>query len=297
MDNKERPDVSREKYKLDSIEGLKWIETSNRVLCRVVDKNIEQRTKSGIYISPVVLHQGRGEHADRLYEVRWVPPKLYHSKDIRDHHKKRGIYFKSMEWDCDVEVEPGDFVFVKAKETWNCPLFQVNGDEYSLLHYGALVVAWKRSCGLNYSNKKRKYMVKHDAVFLKEPQMLNGYILVEEVQEDSIGKYGIILLNQVQRKADYRYGIVRFIGKPNKGYFRCKNSGDNKVPFITRDGVRYLSKEVFSDEGCDIKVGDKVLRASDTKPVFLESSVHQKFDKDKNYFVLQRWEIIAKVIE
>ena len=176
-------DTNREVYKLESLSKIRNWNLKNKVLCRVLDPVKEKKTKSGIYIAPYTENQSRHKHADTLHEVVKVPEKLYVAKGVKHKHESdsrhRPQNFRLMEWETDIEIGIGDHVLCKPWETYNCITFIVGEEEYRLLHYSSLMVAWKRVFDAKYA--EGPYMLRDDLVFMKKPIMLNGYVICESV--------------------------------------------------------------------------------------------------------------------
>lgn len=110
---------------------------------------------------------------------------------------------------------------------------------------------------------------------------LNGYCIIEPVGneeyeelEKKFSELGLRMPELMRRKHSIKYGIVKYIGKPNEEYW-----WNGKT---VRD----------TDEGCDIKVGDKiVMRKSSDIP--LEYEHHASLEGRKKFFRVQRRYIIA----
>ena len=121
-----------------------------------------------------------------------VPPKLYYNPD--DHHH-------SMPWDCDMELQVGDFVWFSVLESRNATAIRCNDKLYKLIPYSECYCA-KRG---------------------KEVIMLNGFILLERVFEKNTSPLAIYR----QGDWDITKGIVRYVGKPNREYIN-----ENYVDFV-----------------------------------------------------------------
>lgn len=249
------------KIKLDSLIGFKPI--NNLVLCKSLYDNEEDRTKAGVYkMSPAMnKNEFLHSHANRIVEVVKVPDGLtFKSKPTNTKYTYTG------NWICDMELKEGDIAWVTGSHAVNNLQVAINGDTYELMNYFEFIVAKRRSTHRDMSKRLKGKYIEEDDVFW-EIIPLNGYVICEETKEiHEFGEYK-------NETIDKSRGIVRFIGKPNRGYFK-----NNRI--IDMDG------------GYDLKYGDLVLKtkeaiASGMHPN-LESEEHLRFNGDKTYFYLHR---------
>ncbi len=165
------------------------------------------------------------DHVEIINEVIAVPERL-----------------KFNEWETEMQLKVGDKVWVKRLTITKAEKVMVGEKAYLLVPYEDIILT-KRGDDL---------------------VMLNGYVLIEPVLEET-QQSGIIILLQTAKQASKR-GIVRHMGIPNKRY----------------------TDESHTDE-IDIKIGDMVglKHGYNSK---LESSYHQTIG---DYWVVQRRNIVA----
>jgi len=151
-------------------------------------------------------------------------------------------HLKFNEWETEMQLKVGDKVWVNYLSIIKGERVQVGGEVYVLVPYEKIILT-KRG---------------DDIV------MLNGYVLIEPVLEET-QQSGIIILLKQAKQASQR-GYVRHMGIPNKRY----------------------TDESHTDE-IDIKLGDMVglKHGYNSK---LESSYHQTIG---DYWVVQRRNIVA----
>jgi len=165
------------------------------------------------------------DHVEIINEVIAVPERL-----------------KFNEWETEMQLKVGDKVWVNYLSIIKGERVQVGGEVYVLVPYEKIILT-KRG---------------DDIV------MLNGYVLIEPVLEET-QQSGIIILLKQAKQASQR-GYVRHMGIHNKRY----------------------TDESHTDE-IDIKIGDMVglKHGYNSK---LESSYHQTIG---DYWVVQRRNIVA----
>ncbi len=165
------------------------------------------------------------DHVEIINEVIAVPERL-----------------KFNEWETEMQLKVGDKVWVNYLSIIKGERVQVGGEVYVLVPYEKIILT-KRGDDL---------------------VMLNGYVLIEPVLEET-QQSGIIILLKQAKQASQR-GYVRHMGIPNKRY----------------------TDESHTDE-IDIKMGDMVgfKHGYNSK---LESSYHQTIG---DYWVVQRRNIVA----
>jgi len=118
---------SREVYILDkkAFKNLRLLNRNNSVLVRIDTKNVNRRTKLGIYVVGDTDFNQHA-HADRIGIVEWIPEHL----NLND-----------MDWETDVEVQKDDVVWFDYMASLNCQAFDVDGVEYKMIHYRDLYFA------------------------------------------------------------------------------------------------------------------------------------------------------------
>ena len=220
-----------EYIRLKDINEMKRV-LNNRVLVKTRQRVTEERTASGIYkIAPSEVDWRPAEHTNRISEVVLVPDRLFYSEAPKD--------WDSMPWDTDMELQKGDIVWHDFLAAHNCPVATTDlqpDEEYKLLSYQDIYLA-KRG---------------------EELICLNGYVLCEEVWEESL---------LIERSVNKKLGKVALLGNPNRSYRQSKQS----------------------DEGVDIKVGDVIIKRRKDIHILLESEDHRVLDKP--YFRIQRRDI------
>jgi co-chaperonin GroES (HSP10) len=151
-------------------------------------------------------------------------------------------HLKFNDWETEMELKVGDQVWVNYLAIIKGERVMVGDQTYILVPYEKIILTKKE-----------------DTI-----KMLNGYVLIEPVLEETL-QSGIITLLKTTKQASMR-GIVRHMGTPNKRY----------------------SDESHTDD-IDIKIGDMVgLRHGYHSK--LESSYHQVIG---DYWVVQRRNIVA----
>lgn len=196
------------------------------------------------------------KHANRIVEVIIPPERLVFKKNSKN----------AGSWICDMQIAKGDICWVTGSHAVNNIQILVGGEKYELMNYFEFIVAKRRSTQRQMGRRLKGVYLEQDDIFW-EIIPLNGYIIFEEVSE--IHEF----MNYKNKTVDVSRGIVRFIGKPNKGYYKGKGIAD-------------------LDSGYDLKYGDLVLKnkaaiISNMHPT-LEDEEHLRFDGDKTYFYLQR---------
>jgi len=273
----------RDFYRIPTISQVKKIPSSgNKVLARVVDRNEEATTPSGVLKVGDIDFQP-AVHANRISEIIMVPDTLnYHLA----WHKRRPGISESMPWKTEVEIQPGDIVWHDYMDSLNCPMIIADdepGERYKLLNYYDLYVA-KRiiTDAHNGDSNNNTIFISPDGhrCFIEDGKImwiipLNGYLLCEEVLEERQGKFDVL-----DKHVDKRLGKIAFIGKKNEQY-RWEQIG--KPPKgIDKDGNEIL------------EVGDIIIKKNPDIHIMLEDILHARFNGSKLYFIIQRKDIYAK---
>jgi hypothetical protein len=168
-----------------------------------------------------------------------------------------------MPWKTDMELQEGDKVIV---------------------YYLAILNAFKPEQKRFFTKDNERYVfIPYQSIFvaIRGDQIIpiNGYVLVEpcgdpwmEETKNRFKKIGIELVTNDKSNTNVSFGIVRYIGKPNKGYCDYGNI----------------------DDGVNVKVGDKVvLRKISDIP--LQYPLHAKLDGGKLFWRVQRRKILAVI--
>ena len=146
----------------------------NRVLVEI-DPQEYETTVGGIL---VVKDTNLAAHATRRGVVRKLPHSLVCTIN-------EGT---TMPWECDMDLQVGDEVYMTAQDSYNCYTFTYEDKVMKLVDYSGLLLA-KRG---------------------EDIAMLNGYLLIEKVtKEVGFGAYK-------KEEEDPNFGIVHAVGKPNK---------------------------------------------------------------------------------
>jgi hypothetical protein len=169
-----------------------------------------------------------------------------------------------MPWLTDMELKMGDHV---------------------IIYYLSVIKAFSpetRRCVME--GEDRYIWIPYDKVFASYGEgfvrPVNGYVLMEPSEdlfvEEIRNRMKAVGLSYVpsgeKSNTNVSFGIVRYVGTPNREYV----------------------DEMNSDEGVDVKVGDKVIlrKISD---IPLQYSLHAKIDGGKPYWRTQRRNILARI--
>ena len=219
----------------------------NYVLVEMTHKSEGIKSKGGIIVGFLPEEEYEDEttsHAADLAEVYAIvyklPERLYFKKDDPG----------SMPWDCDQELEIGDWAFFNVIESKNAVEILCEDKSYRLIPYA--------DC---YCAKRKRWLSKFDNKWTTDVIMLNGYVLLEQIF--TIIEHPLAVEN---KKEDKTRGIVRYIGKPNREYVRPE----------------YVDFK-------ELEVGDEVM-FNPGSPVFkLERlAALARFDNNNLYNVVQR---------
>ncbi len=154
---------------------------------------------------------------------------------------------KSMEWVTDFECKEGDrvifgyFAFTEAFRDADPRWIKCNGEIYILVFYGLMYLAQRG----------------------EEVIMLNGYTLVEPVQDEV--DTNLFLPKHLKRSTNKQRGIVRYLGSLNREYSNHRYTPDD-------DSLK-VGDLVTMDRYCNIP---------------LEYDLWRTFDKDKTFYRVQR---------
>jgi co-chaperonin GroES (HSP10) len=218
---------------------------NNKVMVEI--PNIKEiTTNSGI----IVPNQGEWDFNQALHENRTgivvdICDKLTIKPRVKNYDSDKDKMWKSqqsgMMWETDIELEIGDEVIFGHDANMESYKIIVDGRLYAFIDYGDIFA------------RKRE----------GEITPINGYILFGNVYKTESA------LDYEKDVIQDKYGIVKYIGKPNKSYFRSGREDDQSVEF---------------------KVGDKVLffkKFYGSMRYYIEDEMHRKF-ADEDLFAAQR---------
>jgi co-chaperonin GroES (HSP10) len=166
---------------------------------------------------------------------------------------------KIMPWECEIEIQKGDIVYFHFKASMDC-----------LTEGKFLIINGEIHYLINYSNL---FVAKRE----NEVICLNGFVLAEridynqELLKNRLEKTGLIVPD-IEKK-DTQWGKVKYLGSPNLSYKHNK-----RIDFK------------------DLKVNDTIFFAKNAD-IPLEYSLHASFEGNKEYFRIQRCDILAVVFE
>lgn len=148
----------------------------------LADEDFTSENESGEQIN-------MSDRAPRSGTVIAICDQLYFNKPMY----ADGITSGTMEWDTDIEVQVGDYVFFSY-------LKGINADHF-------------------FYDDKLYYMIRYDHLYAiktgSELKPINGWIVFEEVKDDI--ESSIIVTDFVENYKDY-IGTAVYIGKPNRDY-------------------------------------------------------------------------------
>jgi hypothetical protein len=217
---------------------------SNHVVVEVSYSNKNAKTKTGIVVGfdkDKIFAEGTEAHAADLMEIYGtvvkVPEKLYFDMDNS----------KSMEYNTEMELEVNDVVWFSILESANALEILVEDKLYKILPYQDIYVA-KRG---------------------NEIIVLNGLCLCQTVTHKKISELDFVSENKI----DITRCVVKFIGKPNKGY-KNSNNVDHQ----------------------NLQVDDVVLLQPRTPIQFLERKKYMaRFNGDELYIIVPRRKIVMVI--
>lgn len=195
---------------------------NNKVLIRVeqnLDDGCEFETKGGLKLTLA----GGEDWNETSRVVRYGTVMRVPSRIITKKTHPMGI-----EWDCDVEIQEGDRVYMTVMNSANATMIVVDEITYFLINYEEIIL------------RSRNGVI----------QPINGYCVVEKVVEDKVEIDGLYVDFQ-KEVHDKRRGIVRYNGVNNREYFIGSNIdakvevGDEVVFSI--EAWTALEDEVFAE--------------------------------------------------
>ena len=227
----------------EELDNIKLI--NNKVLVKPVIDTRKKRLGNTDITLDIDIDWDEDAHSRRVVEIVRNPEKLSYSQK----YKSRS----SMSWETEIEVLPGDIVWVRSlaaigNDDTQLTMIISEGDTYYLINYEDFIVA-KRG---------------------EEVICLNGYILVQPNREDySYYKY-VFVPSSISSEATAKSWVIKYFGKPNKSYKR---------------GL----KEDFND---DIFVNQEVCISKKKIPYPLENTLHSLFNGNEEYYFIQRSNIV-----
>jgi len=203
--------MPNEIFKLTAEEFNRIKLLNNNVAIEIVHRNEDEKTKSGLIIiqDPDLFtakdiktaeEYDTSQHLDRWGVVAKLPDKLHFTP------KEQSSPWKC-DWETEIEVRIGDEVWANYYDLHHCPIFRVEGRDYWIIQYQALIVA-KR----NYTD------------LTSQTILLNGYCLFEQINEGLKSKFLIL-----DEKINKSKGIVKHVGSLNKNYCYANRSDDVEV--------------------------------------------------------------------
>lgn len=235
----------------------------NHVLVKLLYLSEGLTTKGRIllgYNEDVTYGEGDSAHpadvAECYAEVYKVPQKLFFDPDDS----------KSMDWDCEMELQVGDLVWFSVLESKNAQEIFCEGQLYRSIPYADCYVAKRkvpirsRKIDIGDGWYKKQFKAKEKII------CLNGFVLCKPCYMPQISPLDAISDTLIDKSR----GIVAFMGKPVKSYLR--------------------------PEYCDIpnlEIGDEVVFEPRAPLFYLERLASlSRFDNGNRYWVVLRRRII-----
>jgi co-chaperonin GroES (HSP10) len=168
-------------HSIDSIGAYRAV--NNKVIVRIDFDPDKATTPGGIYMGS--SYWDEAGHVPRYGVVVGIPDKLFFREDA-----KFGI-----EWGTNIEVSPGDTVYFGKMASYASPVLKdKDGSVFYVIDYSEIII---RARG-------------------EEIYPLNGYVIVEKIEE-TVGGKGLIL--DFSKKQNKTKGIVKYVGRPVDYYF------------------------------------------------------------------------------
>jgi hypothetical protein len=212
--------------------------TNNRVLCKKITHNIEDGVNGILYPKQFNQNQYLNQNVDRVYEVVKIPKSLIPER-----------------WETKIEIKKGDWVWVTQTDALNAPdIIDVNGDEYRLLRYTALIVA-----------KRKKAIIP-----------LNGRIILSNIFANRFDTKGTELI--MRPYIEFGLAKVEYVGEPLQSYLSSNE---------TDEGIDVKCGDIVI-----LELVNKNLKSMNRN--YLEEEMFAVFDdKKKKYFYEQRRNILG----
>lgn len=265
---------------LNKTELENFVPISNWILIKP-NRGEEEYILSGGMKIQIDISYNREQHAPVTGTVIAVPKTIFPASP--------GVV--GMQWDVDMELQRGDVIAYSylaamgALEPHEGRIIMCEGQPYFMVPYEEVFVAKRfylsEEAQFEVQNGKMKFSEFSDIYQsdFKNPLIIpvNGYCLIEPVEESVELKIGSLIMDQVDasKNASSRYGRVVY---PSKGLIR-----------------KYIDGDGHPDTD-QIKTGDYIAfdRASD---LLCEYDLHASLDGKKKFYRIQRRYIQAIVPE
>ena len=294
----------------NDLKKMKLLPGNNKVLLRKLTDNINQKTKSGIYVSPKPLVQNIPDHADRVFEVVQAPIKLRFELPNRrgdidkQHMYGQFTYFWTPAWKTNIEIKKGDIVITAKIKINRSVHIRCEEEVYVLLDYHELYLAFrpKVECAefanntevenwveLSKIDKKWELNKKMDVSKIKfslppnTVEDMDKLIICGKIIEEIIPLNGFVICETIK---DFLHSDIIWL--PKNPDDRIKRG---KVVYIGMPNERYMHKQ-DKDEGINLKKGQIIYKRNTLVHRDLENVLHSVFDKENEYFAIQRKDII-----
>lgn len=235
-----------DKEKHQEIEGvnIETLElTNNYVLCKRVTNNVEDGINGIVY--PKQYHQNEKlpQNVDRVFKVIRIPNEITPERTF---------------WMTNIEVKPGDTVWVNYIDALNSPnVYDEDGVEYRLLSYFSLIVA-----------KRKKAVIP-----------LNGRVIMSNIYASKLESKWIHL--SMKSKIEYALAKVEYVGTPNKYYFDVDDSDEG-----------------IDIKRGDVVILDLINKnTASMSRKYIEDELYSKFNDKKMYFYEQRRDIYGILVD
>jgi hypothetical protein len=215
-------------------------------------------------------------HAPRTGVVIALPDELDYDRENT----------QGLQWETSMDLEVGDQVTyhylsaLTAEDKATPRFFIYNDEKYYFIKYDRIYTAKRLQKEAAdtlqaFSLINAPMGISHYEELMSQTEVvcLNGFILVEPVQDATLKKYEGYL--SIPLRADKFYGIVKYIGS-----------------VITDYGAQYDGRNVPDSD--DIEVGDTIVM-DQTCDIPLEYPLHAKLDDNKVLYRVQRRYIIGKL--
>ncbi len=231
-------------YKID-LDRFRIGPNSNKVLIEVFPDDVK-KTVGGIITEGIAPHNFAGFATRRGKVIKTCNKIIITQNDV-----------DSQIWECDVEVKPGDTVYINHMDAWNSYMFTDDDKRIMrLVPYNSIQLA------------------KRD----EEVIMCNGYILYEQIKNEVKYVLGGKEVELMGNKYVENEGIVKYVGSLNRRY---------RIPGDKKD----LPRKDYGTE--ELKVGDRFRIEDPRKTWDLECYNFAIFDNRKMYKIVQRYNISA----
>lgn len=236
-----------------------WVLIKPQLGNQEIKINQGEKTEFSIHLD-ITFH--REKHAPVTGEVIRTPKKLKYGKKVPE----------SMDWKTNMELKEGDQVVYhylaainalgplvgeQASEGTDFRNIIYNGEIYFLIKYDQIFVARRNEEGQ------------------EKVVMLNGYVLASPMKR-KLKKTKFSLPDNLRNQNSLVFAKIEYTGTPNKQYLK----NDGSLP----------------PDGDDVYPGDFIVmeKVSDLP---LEYGDHKSFEGDKEFFRMQRYQVLGKIPE